>query len=624
MKRCLNCFKTYDEKLGMCPFCGYEDGDEAAEPYFLKPGTVLANKFIIGETIGFGGFGITYKAFDKSLNSIVAIKEYFYSGVVIRKSDGVSVQVYSREKEKENGHFLTRFLDEARSTARFISNKNIVNVYDFFEENNTAYMVMELLTGTTLSDILKKEIFFYESAVEIMKSLTNALSEIHKAGIIHRDISPDNIFIKDDGTVKLIDFGAARFSKNETEIEQKMTMIMKPGFSPPEQYQTVSKQGVWTDMYALAATLYYMVTGIKPEESTNRKTEDNLLPPNEIVEGLPDYINASILRGMAVDIHLRFKTDEEFLSALTEKVKVLDVKKEKKRRRRNRLYGLSAAAMIIIICFGIASFNTYQSYKDRLLPDAQIVFYYQASADYDVTKKKEETIKSVINEFNKDFDNVTVEAVAFDNLTEIVDLGEEAPNIFETTYVTTDSQVLLDNANSVENVYTQFSRLSKNEDTSKDDLLVIDNNKQISLGFYLPAKYTNIGTEITNTTEDINIFSVKEAKYYIGTTLNFYRLKKDLSNNLIIETYAEADKNPILTDKYSIGKCTEDQKKVVDRFLAFCLSDKAQRIFYASDDLSAAFPINKIQLKKYEDIYKNDYHSFFEQNNLLTVDASEE
>jgi hypothetical protein len=364
-----------------------------------------------------------------------------------------------------------------------------------------------------------------------------------------------------------------------------------------------------------------MVTGIKPEESTNRKTEDNLIPPNELIKGLPDYINATIMRGMAVDIHLRFKTDEEFINALTAKAKVLDVNKEKKRRKKKRIYGLSAAVMVIFIGVGIAG----GIYSDKLLPNAEITIYYQSSADVDANKEKEKAINEVIVEFqkNKYHKKPKIKAVAFDNLSEIVDMGDETPNIFETTDISGNNRELLDNAESVDNVYKRFPKLVKN--TSINDLLPTDDDKQVTFGFYMRAVYTNTESKLTNTTENLNTFSLKKSKYYIGTTLNFYRLNTELNKNLIVEAFTqEKDENEkfIFTDKYSIGQCTKKEKKVADRFLAYCLTDTAQRIFYDSGHLSEAFPINKIQLEKYQEMYKKDYKLFFEQNDLWM--ASEE
>ena len=183
---------------------------------------------------------------------------------------------------------------------------------------------MEFLEGKSLTEYLKENIkISVENGVGLILSICDAVKTIHRAGILHRDISPDNIIIPPDfpsGAVKLIDFGAARFSADE-----KVTLnqqIMKPGYSPPEQYLAKNRENEQIDIYALGATLFHILTGEKPEESTNRKVVDNIPVPGELNNEIPEHVSNAILKAMAVDLHLRFKTVDEFVQALTGKVKV--------------------------------------------------------------------------------------------------------------------------------------------------------------------------------------------------------------------------------------------------------------------------------------------------------------
>ena len=399
---------------------------------------VLNDRYVVGEVLGFGGFGITYKAWDKSLNTVVAIKEYYYTGVVSRQPGTQPVLVYAQNRRAEFQHFLTRFLDEARHTAKFISNKNIVNVFEFFEANNTGYMVMEFLDGVPLNEFLKHNSMDTEQCITVMQSIFAALKSVHAAGIIHRDISPDNIYLCSNGTVKLIDFGAARFSKHETQQIMKLTQVMKPGFSPPEQYQSISEQGPWTDIYALGATLYYMITGIKPEESTNRKTEDNLVPPKDLKPDIPDYINDTILRAMAVDMHMRFSSVEEFEKALTKEKKVLNVAKEKKRRGKNRLIGLAAAILVIIIGLSGFAYNYNQQMLAETLPDCTIELWYALPGSDLSDEAKNRSFKEIMKIFNDSFPNVTIELKPYNNAdyTNAINTSykkDALPTLFEST-----------------------------------------------------------------------------------------------------------------------------------------------------------------------------------------------
>ena len=210
--QCKNCFGHYEDvSLSVCPHCGFEPGAPIGEVFYLYPGTVLNNRYSIGQVLGFGGFGITYKAWDAKLQTIVALKEYYPTGIVNRTPGTRNVVLFAGNRVKEFDHGLERFVDEAKNMAKFSSHKNIVNVFEYFQENNTAYIVMEFLDGITLSAFLQTNTVPQETAIEITLSVAAALRDIHESGIIHRDVSPDNIFICHNGNIKLIDFGAARF-----------------------------------------------------------------------------------------------------------------------------------------------------------------------------------------------------------------------------------------------------------------------------------------------------------------------------------------------------------------------------------------------------------------------------
>lgn len=209
MIRCINCFEQINDDNNACPHCGYVKGTPPKELYHLFPGTELENRYVIGEVLGFGGFGITYKAWDKKLDFVVAVKEFYPSGIVNRTPGTKDIIIYAKKREKEFYYGKDRFLEEARNMAKFSSEPNIVNVSAFFEENNTAYIVMEFLDGISLSQYLHESegIIDVASGIQITEAIANALVKIHEKGIIHRDVSPDNIFLCVNGRIKLIDFG---------------------------------------------------------------------------------------------------------------------------------------------------------------------------------------------------------------------------------------------------------------------------------------------------------------------------------------------------------------------------------------------------------------------------------
>lgn len=282
----------------------------------LKPGVILKERYKIEEVIGAGGFGITYRAWDPLLQSYVAIKEYYPSGIATRSADSSKVCVPVGQEQREYHRGRIRFLKEAQDVARFQSEPNIVSIYDYLEENDTAYMVMEYLHGCTLKQYIREHggRLDTDHILHICLSVLDALAVVHKAGMIHRDISPENIFICEDLTVKLIDFGAAK--QVYLDGEQTMSVVLKPGYAPPEQYEKKDKQGPWTDIYALGATLYFAATGEKPEESFGRVLEDTIKPVCEVNPEIPRAMSQVIMRAMSVKIEDRYQTVEAMREAL--------------------------------------------------------------------------------------------------------------------------------------------------------------------------------------------------------------------------------------------------------------------------------------------------------------------
>ena len=224
---CMNCFSVKGQ-YEVCPFCGYVEGTPPEQPHYLTPGTILGNHFIVGTVIGFGGFGITYKCFDTTLGVTVAVKEFYPMGLVNRSPGERKVGLLSGDRREQYKERLKRFLMEAQSVAQFGKAKDIVNVYDFFEENGTAYIIMEYIDGVLLKDYLDQQgAMDPEAALSVIMPIIEAVKKIHSKGIIHRDVSPDNIFIEDENTIKIFDFGAAQL--NDSKEGMAAEKIIKVG-----------------------------------------------------------------------------------------------------------------------------------------------------------------------------------------------------------------------------------------------------------------------------------------------------------------------------------------------------------------------------------------------------------
>ncbi len=313
---CMGCMESYDEKVDVCPYCGYVVDTPPKEAYHLTPGMILHKRYIVGKVIGYGGFGITYIGYDALLNMKVAIKEYLPGEFGTRAPGTAEVTVFTGDKEEQFQNGIIKFVDEAKRLAQFNNTSGIVSVFDTFEENNTAYIVMEYLEGETLKTMLdREEKIDINDALSMMLPIISALKEVHKKGILHRDISPDNIFITNKGEVKLIDFGAARYAT--TTHSKSLSVIVKPGYAPQEQYRSRGDQGPWTDVYACAATLYKMITGITPDDSMERGTKDTLVTPSKLGIDIPQNKENAIMNALNLEIQDRIQDMDSFEADLT-------------------------------------------------------------------------------------------------------------------------------------------------------------------------------------------------------------------------------------------------------------------------------------------------------------------
>ena len=264
-----------------CSECGRPYGSVETEPFALKPGTILDGKYLVGEMLGQGGFGITYIGFDLLLEQKVAIKEYYPMSTGMVSRENSTTVVWSSAVMQKSGmeKGFDSFLKEARKMAKLRSIPSVVGVNSVFIQNETAYIVMDFIEGETLLKKLQREgPMDYGTCISLMTPIMQALAEVHKHGIIHRDISPDNIMVQSDGKLILLDLGAAK----DLDIQgkdgnvQSSQMVAKHGFSPVEQYGQAGKIGPWTDVYAMAATIYYCCTGVLPPSATDRMIEDTL------------------------------------------------------------------------------------------------------------------------------------------------------------------------------------------------------------------------------------------------------------------------------------------------------------------------------------------------------------
>ena len=314
---CPGCMAVLDEPDLPCPLCGFDKNTYAPSPRSLKPFTKLNGKYLVGKVIGEGGFGITYIGFNMETDLPVAIKEYFPSELATRdSSQGNTINVFSGEAKDLYREGLEKYLREARNLSMFSDLPGIVTVKDFFYENETAYIIMEYINGMTLKQYLTKVggRMKQNEVIKMMKPVLESMNKIHEVGIIHRDISPDNIMITRNKQIKLTDFGAARVF--DTEDNKSITVVLKRGYAPEEQYRAKGNQGPWTDVYALCATMYRMITGVTPQEALERIIEDNVEPISKYDPNVWPETEYAIMKGLSLRAQDRFQTVNELIDAL--------------------------------------------------------------------------------------------------------------------------------------------------------------------------------------------------------------------------------------------------------------------------------------------------------------------
>jgi len=583
-----------------------EDGQDeqtnkiTSEPYHLSAGMILQERYRIESVIGFGGFGITYKAMDTRLDNQVAIKEYYFSSIVTRIPGKKDVEVYADQNKQEFERGLGRFLDEAKNLAKFSEHTNIVNVYDFFEENGTAYIVMEFLDGLSLKDYVNNAggKINVDETIKIIRHVIKALNSIHKNSILHRDISPDNIYICHDGRIKLIDFGAARFFTDDEN--KRVSIILKPGFAPPEQYRMSGNQGPWTDIYALGATMYRALTGIMPDESINRVVNDMVVHPSSLDKEIPKYLNNILMKCIAITPELRFQSADELDKVLEKKKAVLEVKKDLRRRRYRR----TVSILVILLIISVTAFGSLYYYISlrkaaQLVPCTVSIWLPVDSLAYGEDKKN--IFFTMLSDFMNDypFINIDVEVIeqseyrerilrAYNNgtLPVIFDSSAIDPVILNGAIVLNDVLDLLNlNDYYYLNNYNRF----------------FPNHNQMPMGFDIPLLFINpflLEKLLIENANDFQSFINENSILYLGDISKYSIVQQELAGVYEIISLPTDSQFMSFSNIWSVSStATEDEQNAGMRVIYYMMSEFAQDIYSILNE--KMLPLNKSIMKIY-------------------------
>lgn len=382
-KYCINCMTEISDQEDVCPYCGKKIGEYTVNQRALRPMTILNGKYLIGRVLGEGGFGITYLGLDLNLQLKVAIKEYFpiqFASRYTYENDSNDVVIISGKSAVSFQKGVERYEKEAKRLVKLEALPGIVRVLNFFYENNTAYMVMDYIQGISLKDyIYEKGKMSWKEAVDTIEPIIKSLGVLHDNGIMHRDISPDNIMRNLTGQITLIDFGAAREMDNG---EKSKTIELKHGYAPPEQYQSDGNQGPWTDVYALCATLYYLISGkILPSAMSIYDKTATVSPLHTFDPSIPKKIEETILKGLNVNIKYRIHSMRELYEYLYNGRKIVP-------RKRIIIAAISVIVVSAII-FIINGIRTIQMHKPELVENSPVMNDVEQAAGAVKEVKKE-------------------------------------------------------------------------------------------------------------------------------------------------------------------------------------------------------------------------------------------
>ncbi len=357
---CYNCFSQRENPEGPCPYCGFDLEENAKKfPVALRAGTLLNDRYIVGRVLGQGGFGITYLAFDTQLQTKVAVKEYMPNDIATRV-EGTTVSVAMETRADDFTYGAERFQEEARTLAKFIGHPNIAGVSSYFDANDTSYFIMDYIEGISFKSYIANAggKVSVDETLNVMIPVLRALTAVHAEGFIHRDVTPDNIYISKDGNVKLLDFGSARYSIGDKS--KSLDVILKVGYAPKEQYIRRGRQGPYTDVYSCAACLYAALTGVLPPESLERLDQDDLVPVSQTGIEIPEWLDRAILKGLAVQPEDRFQSAAEFLDAIENQIAVevpgAAPVQAPQAAKKSRTPVIAAVAALLAVAVGLGAF----------------------------------------------------------------------------------------------------------------------------------------------------------------------------------------------------------------------------------------------------------------------------
>ena len=644
--KCLNCFKDIGDE-GLCPFCGCDMQAFHNKANCLQPGTLLNNeRYLIGKALNAGGFGIVYRAYDLKLEIVVAIKEFFPANLATRVAGKKEIILIENTRGISFSQSKESFLKEAQIMEKCKNNPNIVFVRDWFEENNTAYIVMEFLGGINIRDYLQQNDnkLDLDSVIWITRQIINGLKYIHLQGYIFRDLTPDNIMITTEydeqghNIVKLIDFGAA-VDINTSVDTSKDDIILKPGYAPIEQYVSGGILGAYTDIYALGATIYRMLSGVVPYEVTDRDKNDILEKLIDIDNTIPEYIDRTVMKAMAINKKIRFQTLDDFEAAFIHDKEVMYPEEElKKLKTKKKLF----FALMITVCVALSSVGGYiLNRRDTGIKNIQLS---QDSISVMLPYKEENDkkyLEEIVDDYEKENDKIKVEVeyVPADLYDATLNSKEEYPTVFFSNDNVPQEKLepLNDLIDSIDlDDYFLFDQIENQLETSiplgfdaavcyvndnigqNQSIFATENLSDTKVAYhldFLAAAEKSLYSQLV--TKDS--FYAEQVPYYIGKISEWEEISSRLPGQWSVIPYTE-QLQIRFGDFVSISKsASENQKNAGLLFIYELLSDLAQNNRYIQ--MTGLIPVNKQTFDLYFEI-NNNFSFITEQKKYQIYDSS--
>lgn len=367
MKLCMGCMNQMEDQVTVCPHCGFNERELKQEAYYLTPGTVVGGKYIIGRALSYAGYTVTYIGMDAENNRKVLVKEYLPNEFSTRPEGDKEVTIYSGDAKEQFEEGLTTFLNEANRIQQLGRPQGIMQVYDCVAENDTGYVISEYLEGQTLAQMLEGgKKFSPQEAKEFICEILEGLRRVHPLDVVHCDIAPETIVVTRTGEIKLLDFGATRYVT--TANSKSLAIILKQGYAPEEQYRSQGVRGPWTDVYALGAVMYHMITGIVPIESVDRALVDELKAPSQLGVPMPKNMENALMNALNVYQKDRTPSAEVFYRELnSDEVKRIQVKKQKYETGRFPKWAkaLVAGLLCVVVAGGVVVVGKMMGLGDK-------------------------------------------------------------------------------------------------------------------------------------------------------------------------------------------------------------------------------------------------------------------